>query len=212
MLRSLSAALLLVTLAAGSAVADDAKDKGGKKETKKEDSAVDAFFGTPPPAKGSNLDALKNAADGVAVSEKKGLTAKDAVVSDETKVTVHGAFAAEKIVTDKKLGCQPAKNMKKLSYFAFDEVPSEGIPLEVCVTLSSKAGREVALSVSIVDPRNSRVARADSTVDFSGRSTKVDHVIAFAPPFFKVAGPYTYLLEIDGKEVARVPLFDVKVE
>lgn len=210
MVRSLLLTLAVV-VAAQTAHADD--KKAPAKPAAPADSAVDAFFGDTSSAKKNNLDALKSAAEGVAVSGKKGLEAKAAVIDEDTKVNVHAAFAAEKIVIDKKMGCQPAKNMKKITFFAFDEVPSEGVPIEVCITLSSKAGREMALSVSIVDPRNSRVVRVnDDVIDFRGRTGKVDHIIDFPAPFFKVAGPYQYLVEMDGKEVARLPLFDVRVE
>ncbi len=205
---------LLLTLAVLiAAQAAFAEDKGKKPATPAPaDSAVDAFFDTPTTPKKSNLDALKSAAEGVAATEKKGLEAKDAVVQNDTKITLHAVFAAEKIVNDKKLGCQPAKNMTKLTFFTFDEVPSEGVPIEVCLTLSSKAGREMAMTISIVDPRNSRVGRAEDVVDFRGRAGKVDHIIDFPAPFFKVAGVYHYLVEVDGKEVARLPLFEVRVE
>ena len=211
MKRSLLLALSVV-IAAGAASADEPRGKK-KKDAPAADSAVDAFFGSEPTTpKKSSLDALQDASKGVAATEKKGLQAKDAVVDDDTNITVHGAFAAEKIIIDKKIGCQPAKGLTKLSYFAFDEVPSEGVPMAVCITLSSKAGREMAMTISIVDPRKSRVAKAESVVDFRGRPGKVDHIVDFSAPYFKIAGPYKYVVEMDGKEVARLPLFDVRVE
>jgi len=199
---------LSVVIAAAAAHAEAPKDK--KKGAP--DKAVDAFFDEPATPKKSSLDALQDATKGVAASEKKGLQAKDAVVDDDARITIHGAFAAEKIVIDKKLGCQPQRGLTKLSYFAFDEVPAEGVPMAVCITLSSAAGREMAMTISIVDPRKSRVAKAESVVDFRGRGTKVDHIVDFAAPFFKIAGPYQYVVEMDGKEIARLPLFDVRVE
>ncbi len=202
--------LLTLTLSL-SASADD--KKGGKKDSGKKDSAVDAFFDDAPKQGGTSLDALKNAANDVAHKEKKGLAPKTNTIDDEAKVQFFTAFAAEKIVIDKKLGCQPGgRDKKKLTYFAFDEVPAEGVAFSICVTLQSKAGREVAMSAAIVDPRNAKISRAEDVVDFRGRSARIDHVLDFPAPVFKVPGPYVYLIEIDGKEAARLPLFEVKID
>ena len=149
----------------------------------------------------------------MAHTKKKGLAPKTAVVDDEAKVQFYSAFAAEKIVIDKKLGCQVAgRDKKKLTYFAFDEVPAEGVPFSVCLTMQSKAGREMAMSVAIVDPRNARVVKAEDVVDFRGRTQRMDHILDFPAPIFKLVGPYQYVVELDGKEVARLPIFDVKID
>lgn len=203
--RSLLLGVLALSLSSAAVAAD-------KKKPPEPDSAVDAFFDAPATPKKSSMDALQDAAKGVATTEKKGLQAKDAVINDEIVVKVYSAFAAEKIVMDKKLGCQPARGMTKLTFFTFDEVPSEGVPMSLCINLESKAGREVAMTISIVDPRNSRVVKAEDIVDFRNKNGRVDHVVDFPAPFFKLAGPYQYLVEMDGKEVARLPLFDVRVE
>ena len=199
---------LALTLAAASARADDKQSKSTKK-----DSAVDAFFDEPTTPKKNAMDALQKAAGDVVRTEKKDLAPKAAVVDDDAKVQFFQVFAAEKMVIDKKLGCQPAgRDKKKLTFFSFDEVPAEGVPMSVCVTMQSKSGREMAISVAIVDPRNARVARADDVVDFRSRAGRIDHVLDFPAPIFKVAGPYLYLIEMDGKEVARLPIFDVRIE
>ena len=199
---------LALTLAAASARADDKQSKSSKK-----DSAVDAFFDEPTTPKKNAMDALQKAAGDVVRTEKKDLAPKAAVVDDDAKVQFFQVFAAEKMVIDKKLGCQPAgRDKKKLTFFSFDEVPAEGVPMSVCVTMQSKSGREMAISVAIVDPRNARVARADDVVDFRSRAGRIDHVLDFPAPIFKVAGPYLYLIEMDGKEVARLPIFDVRIE
>lgn len=210
-LRPLLVIAASVLVVAGAASADDKKD--GKKDSKS-DSAVDAFFDAPSDTKkSSGIDALEAAANGVAHSKKKGLAPKTAVVDDEAKVQFYSVFVAEKIVIDKKLGCQVAgRDKKKLTFFAFDEVPAEGVPFSVCLTMQSKAGREMAMSVSIVDPRNSRVAKAEDVVDFRGRTQRLDHILDFPAPVFKLVGPYQYVIELDGKEVARLPIFDVKIE
>jgi hypothetical protein len=201
---------LLLTLAT-SAAADDKGDKG--KKDKKPDAAVDAFFDEPTTPKKSSLDALTEASKGVVNKEQKTLAPKATTVDDEAKIQFFSVFAAEKIVMDKKLGCQPAgPEKKKLTFFSFDEVPAEGVPMSVCLTMQSKVGRSMAISVAIVDPRNARVVKAEDVVDFAGRTGRIDHVLDFPAPVFKVAGPYQYLVEMDGKEVARLPIFDVRVE
>lgn len=199
---------LALTLAAANARAGDKQSKSSKK-----DSAVDAFFDEPTTPKKNAMDALQKAAGDVVHTEKKDLAPKTAVVDDDAKVQFFQVFAAEKMVIDKKLGCQPAgRDKKKLTFFSFDELPAEGVPMSVCVTMQSKSGREMAISVAIVDPRNARVARAEDVVDFRNRAGRIDHVLDFPAPIFKVAGPYQYLIEMDGKEVARLPIFDVRIE
>ena len=66
------------------------------------------------------------------------------------------------------------------------------------------------MSVAIVDPRNLRVARAEDVVDFSGRAGRIEHVLEFPETTFKTAGQYFYLVEMDGKEIGRLPIFEVR--
>lgn len=202
--------VLAVAVAAVPALAGDDK----KKKKPAADASVDAFFDTPATTK-STMDDLNKATAGMDNKGKKpdGMAPKTADVNDEAPVNLHGVFAAQKIVMDKKLGCQPGgKDKKKLTFFTFDELPQSGVPMEVCVTISSKVGREMSMSVAIVDPRNARVVKAEDVIDFRGRSTRMDHVLEFPAPLFKVAGQYQYVVELDGKEVGRLPLFEVKVE
>jgi hypothetical protein len=211
MSRPVLFALLTSAFLCGAALADDKKGKG--KEAPQDD-AVDAFF-DPPPAKSKGLDELHKATEGVEHKDKsgKGMAPKSVVVDNEAPIQLHGAFAATKVVQDKKLGCQPANREKqKLSFFAFNELPERGEPFEVCLTMSSKAGREMSMSVSIVDPRNLRVAKGEDVVNFRGRTGRVDHVLEFPAPVFKMAGQYQYVVELDGKEVGRLPLFEVKID
>lgn len=210
--RSVARVVLFALTTFGLATSSLAGEEKKKKEEKKPDAAVDAFFDAAPTQKPSTMDALQKAADDVAYKEKKGLAPKASTVEDEAKIQFFSVFAAEKIVIDKKLGCQPAgRDKKKLTFFTFDEVPAEGVPFSACVTMQSRAGRAMAMSVAIVDPRNARVVKAEDVVDFAGRTQRLDHVLDFPAPIFKIAGPYQYLVEMDGKEVVRLPLFDVKV-
>lgn len=208
-IRSLAVAGLGLLLATA-ALADD---KGKKKKDGQKDAAVDAFFDEPTTPKKSTLDALTEASKNVGHKEQKALAPKASTVDDDAQMQFFAVFAAEKIVMDKKTGCQPAgAEKKRLTFFSFDEVPAEGVRMSVCLTMQSKVGRSMAISVAIVDPRNARVVKAEDVVDFAGRTGRIDHVLDFPAPIFKVAGPYQYLIEMDGKEVARLPIFDVKVE
>lgn len=180
---------------------------------KKPDPAVDAFFDTPPTPKKSSLDALTKATKDVVSREEKVLEPKTTAIADDVVVKVVSVFAAEKIVIDKKLGCQPAgPDKKKVTYVVADEFPYEGVPLSVCVSMQSAVGRTVTFSVAIIDARRTRIAKAEGVVDFTGRADRVDFVSDFAGPIFRMAGPHQYVIEVDGKEVARLPLFDVRVE
>jgi hypothetical protein len=179
---------------------------------KKADPAVDAFFDTPPAPKKSSLDALVNASKDVVSREDKTLEPKATEIKDDVLVRFVSIFAAEKIVIDKKLGCQPGgPEKKKVTYVVADEFPYEAVPLSVCVSMQSSVGRPVALSVAIIDPRRTRIAKAESVVDFTGHADHVDAVSDFPAPVFRMAGPHHYVVEVDGKEVARLPLFDVRV-
>lgn len=184
------------------------------KKKPRADASVDAFFDTPKESKkATSLEDLSKAAAAVGHKEKQdALAPKGDVVDDEAPVTVHSAFAAQKMVFDKKLGCQPGgKDKKKLTFFIFDELPQAGASFDVCISISSKVGREMSMSVALIDPRNARLVKAEDVIDFRGRSGRMDHVLEFPAPLFKVAGPYFYVVELDGKEVARLPIFDVKV-
>lgn len=184
----------------------------GEKKAKKEDVSVDSFFGAPLEKK-SGDDDLKKAAAGLGAKDKvDALAPKTGSVDDEAEVKLHAVFAAEVIVIDKKLGCQPGgKRRERVTYWAFDDLPETGVPFQVCLNLSSKAGRQMSMTVSIVDPRNSRIVRSDDVIDFSGRTGRIDHVIEFPSTTFKTPGPYQYLVEMDGKEVGRLPIFEVRV-
>jgi hypothetical protein len=184
-------------------------------DKKKKDSGVniDDLFGAPP-AKGGNLDAMKKATEGMGnKTGATGLAPKVDAVDSDAGVTFTNVFAAEKINEDKKLGCQPAgRDKKKVVEWTFDEVPAKAAQgFEVCLTMTSKAGREMNMSVSIVDSRNQKVAKAEDVVDFRGR-TKIDHVLEYPAPTFKMVGPYFYVVDLDGKEAGRLPLFVVKVD
>jgi hypothetical protein len=208
-LRIFPAALAAWALCASSSIAAPDKPPAEKKQ----DPAVDAFFDAPPPPKKSSLDALVNASKDVVNREDKALEPKTTEVKDDVLVRFVSIFAAEKIVLDKKLGCQPGgPEKKKVTYVVADEFPYEAVPLSVCLSMQSSVGRPVAVSVAIIDPRRTRIAKAESVVDFTGHADRVDAVSDFPAPVFRMAGPHQYVVEIDGKEAARLPLFDVRVE
>jgi hypothetical protein len=199
---------LAACLAAGPGLAEEKKDDKGKAAPD-----FDALFGAPPEKNSSKLDAMKKATEGV--GQKSGgsdLAPKAGSVEGDTGVVLTQVFAAEKIAQDKKLGCQPGgRDKKKIMEWTFDEVPARGVPFEVCLTLASKIGREMSMSVSIVDARNQRVAKAEDVIDFRGR-TKIDHVLEYPAPTFKLAGPHFYVVDLDGKEAGRLQLFVVKLD
>jgi hypothetical protein len=198
--------LLAAALVAAPALADD-------KKKSKDQGNFDDLFGAPPAAP-SGVDAMKKATEGVgAKTVGDGLAPKVGSVDNDAGVTFLNVFAAEKIITDKKLGCQPGGRSKtKVSNWSFDEIPAKANQgFEVCLTMHSKAGREMNMSVAIVDTRNQKVAKAEDVVDFRGR-VKIDHVLEYPAPLFKSAGQYFYVIDLDGKEVARMPLFAVKLD
>lgn len=183
-------------------------------ERKKESAPVDIddLFGAPP-VKPASLDAMKEAAESVGVrTGADGLAPRSGAIDNDAPVTFTGVFAATAIEQHKKLGCQPAgRDKMKITTWTLDEVPARAPQgFEVCVSLQSAAGREMNMSLAIVDNRNQRVARAEDVINFRGH-TKVDHVLQYPAPLFKLAGPYFYVIDLDGKEAARLPLFTVVV-
>jgi hypothetical protein len=198
---------LLAVVVVATSLPAAAAEKKGKKEV-----SVDSFF-DPPPEKKAADDDLKKAAAGLGARDKVDtLAPKSGAVDEEAEVKLHAVFAAEVIVMDKKLGCQPGgKKRERVTYWAFEDLPETGVPFQVCLNLSSKAGRQMSTTVSIVDPRNSRIVRAEDVIDFAGRTGRIDHVIEFPATTFKMPGPYQYLVEMDGKEVGRLPIFEVRV-
>lgn len=201
---------LIAALLALPALAEDKKDKGKGKGG--DPGNFDDLFGAPPPK--NNLEEMKKATQGVGnKTDSSGLAPKEDESDPNAGVQLLKVFAAEKIAQDKKLGCQPGgRDKKKLVDWTFDEVPAKAnVGFEVCLTLASKAGREMNMSVSIVDARNQRVAKAADVIDFRGRP-KIDHVLEFPAPTFKNAGQHFYVVDLDGKEVGRLPLFVVNLE
>lgn len=200
-------ALLVVAVAvlAFPALADE------KKKPKEDKGNFDDLFGAPPPK--ANMDAMKKATEGMKnKAGADGLAAKVGTIDNDAGVQLLNVFAAETVAQDKKLGCQPGgRDKKKVVEWTFDEVPAKGLPFEVCLTLASTAGREMNMSVAIVDARNQRVAKAEDVIDFRGRP-KMDHVLAYPAPVFKLAGQYFYVVDLDGKEVGRLPIFVLTVK
>jgi hypothetical protein len=192
--------------------ADDKKPppkSGDKKPEGKTD--FDDLFGAP--AKGTSLDDVTKATQGIGGSKNNAtLHVKEGTIDATAPVQLKAVFAAEHIEIDKRLGCQPAgKEKRRLVELSFNDLPAKAIPFEVCLTLVSKAGREMSMSVAIVDARNLRVAKAESVVDFRGKE-RVDHVLEFPAPTFNNPGPYQYVVDLDGQEAGRLPLFTVKVD
>src|SRR5262245_38832501 len=115
------AALTAAVVASTPAVADEKK---GKKNAP----TVDDLFG-PSNSKGSGLDAMKKATEGMGTSKSKGdgLAAKVGTIDNEAGVQLLGVFAAERISQDKKMGCQPGgRDKKKVVEWTFNDLPSKG--------------------------------------------------------------------------------------
>lgn len=200
---------VLAVLVASPALAGEKKDKA---KDSKDAGSFDDLFGAPPPK--NNLEEMKKATEGVGnKTTTSGLAPKEDESDPNAGVQLLKVFAATRINQDKKLGCQPGgRDKKKLVDWTFDEVPAKAdVGFEVCLTLASKTGREMNMNVAIVDSRNQRIAKASDVIDFRSRP-KIDHVLEFPAPVFKSAGQHFYVVDLDGKEVGRLPLFVVNVE
>jgi hypothetical protein len=200
---ALSVAALAVVVSAPSRADEPKKEPKG-------DPFGDLFGETKQGSGMSDLKAATGEIDGK--SKNEALAPREAVVDDNAGVELVRVFAAERIVIHRERGCEPADRQKtKLKFLAFSDVPTKGPPYSVCVTLKSRAGREMRIATSIVDPKNHRVARSESVVSFRGKTT-IDHVMEFPSIEYKFSGPYQYVVDIDGKEAGRMPLIEVRVD
>jgi hypothetical protein len=206
--HALAVVIALAALPASLSLADEPK-KDPKKDAKA-DPFGDLFGET---KEGPGMTDLKAATGEIDANAKsKGLTPREAIVDENAGVELVRVFAAERIVIHRERGCEPGDREKtKLKFIEFSEVPTKGPSYSVCVTLKSRAGREMRIATSIVDPKNHRVARSESVVSFRGKTT-IDHVMEFPVVEYKLAGPYQYVVDIDGKEAGRMPLLEIRVD
>jgi hypothetical protein len=188
------------------------------KKKPKDDGSFDDLFGKPADGnKGgpSGVDAMKKATESMGDKKKAGdtLAPKVGAIDTEAKIVFLNVFAAQNIVDDKKLGCVPmGKDKRKVTEWSFDELPAKAnTAFDVCLTLQCNAGREVTMRTTVVDPRGARVVNYETSVNFSNRP-KLDVITEYPAPLFKTPGQYFYVIDIDGKEAGRLPLFVVKVE
>ena len=65
------------------------------------------------------------------------------------------------------------------------------------------------MSVTFVGPRMKRVAHADSVADFTGKD-ELDHILDWPALNIEAPGVYHYVVDLDGKRVAKIPVFEVK--
>ena len=139
------------------------------------------------------------------------LKPKAAKIRDGVDVQFPSVFAAERIRLDRKLGCVPAtKSMVRIKEFRFSQLPASTPAFLVCLRMESDVGRSMRMSVSFVDPRMKQVAHADSVADFTGKDA-IDHILDWPDLNLAVPGIYSYVIDLDGKRVAKVPVFEVKV-
>jgi hypothetical protein len=199
-----------VLVVAHGARADDKKADGKKEEKKGEDPFAELF--------GDSLDDrpqrdLRDITKGI--GEKKaatGLTPKADAVDENAKVELARVFAAKRIRIHKDRGCEPADAERtRISDITVDALPARVQAFSVCLTLNSRAGREMRVATAVVDAKNRKVARAESVVSFRGKPV-IDHVMEFPPVELKESGTYSYAIDVEGKEAGRLPLFLVKVE
>ena len=212
MLRLASLALVAAALlqAAPSLAADPRPAASKAKPAEKKEANVDELFDTP--KAGSSLNDVKKMSEGISTTEKAGDLAPKTVTTKpgDGKVTLVSVFAAEQIVVAKR-GCVPGgRDRRKLSELSFDALPSKTPPLQVCLTLSSAANREMRLSTQIVDPRGIRAGKAESMVDFRDKAS-VDVILEFPAMPIKMEGPYQYVVQLDADEAGRLQLFKVRV-
>jgi hypothetical protein len=163
---------------------------------------------------GSDINDLKKETDKVKAKDntKKGLQVKSTEGDEHAKIDFVRVFAANKIKLSKKEGCVPNNpGRKRISYLSFDELPEKSDAFAVCLVMKSKIGREIRVTTRIVDGRNRRVGVGNDVIDFRGKP-ELHHILDFPELTFKEAGKYFYVVELDGKPVTKMPLFEVKLQ
>lgn len=128
---------------------------------------------------------------------------------DQNAELVH-VFAAQRVLLSTQKGCISAlPNGETIGFVELRKLPDTSQAFAVCMRVKSQIGRWMNLAVAIVDPKNRRVARAKGNIDFSA-STERDHALQFPPVPFRMYGAHHLVLDLDGKEVGRLPLLDVR--
>ena len=199
---------LLLTSVGLSPVAE-AKDK---KAAKAGESAGDLFdaLGGGLEAGESGLGDLKAATDQVEAKKQKSvgqplsLHKQQRVGDGSVKVT--RVFAAPKMVI-KKGKCVAVPY--KVTSFTAAEFPFDADRFSVCAHLEGGAGRAMRMRVMVMTGRGKIIGSSESIASFSGKR-RIDHTIDFPSLEFPEAGVYRYVIEIEGKRVANMPLFEVR--
>lgn len=196
--------LLVLGVAAASALAEEPKKKG-------DDDPFGDLFGDSLGGSDKGAGDLKDLTKDVHKEDhKKGLKPKSVEIKDKATISLVRVFAAERIRMHPKRGCEPAdRDRTKVTEMTVEDVPSPIPPFAVCLTLSADAYREMRITTTVVSPKNRKIGRAESVVDFRGKPT-VDHIMTFPSLEVKQTGQYFYAVDIDGKPAGRLPLFEVK--
>lgn len=187
----------------------DAKEKKPKAE---QESAGDLFdaLGGGIEGGGSGLGDLKAATQQVEATKapetEQPLSLRKQKVVGDGSVKVTKVFAAPQIVLKK--GTCEAKPFA-VKNFTAPEFPFDAERFSVCARLEGGAGRSMRMRVMVMTGRGKVIGSAESIAGFSGKR-RIDHTIDFPPMEFPEAGVYRYVIEIEGKRVANMPLFEVR--
>lgn len=181
-------------------------------QEEKGDAFGDLFGDSLSGSRKNDLGALEEAAGNVKTGgSDQSLTPKGETSVGKGGVDFLDQFAAEKIQITKKEGCIPAEPERiRLTYLEYLEVPAKSPKLSICLKMASRVNRQVRITASIVNPRLKRVARAESVVSFAG-ITRTDHVLDYPAMPLDMPGQYMVAIDVDGKTVAKLPLFEVKI-
>jgi hypothetical protein len=171
----------------------------------------DLFGDTLDANKKKRLDDVEKAASDVKVGgSQKTLQPKGTAAEGADGVDFLDQFIANRIVITEKEGCIPANTDRmRITYLEYDDYPARSPKVSLCMKMASRANRQVRITASIVNPRLKRVGRADTVVSFAG-ITKTDHVLDYPEMSLDMVGPYFLAIDLDGKPVAKLPLFEVR--
>ncbi len=190
----------------------EAQKAEAQKDGKSDDAFGDLFGDSLSGSKKNRMDDLEEAAGNVkAGGHSDALLPKAKSNTGTGGVDFLDQFVAERIQVTKKEGCIPAEPDRiRLTYLEYYEVPAKSPKLSLCLKMSSRVNRQVRITATIVNPRLKRVARAESVVSFAG-TQRADHVLDYPEMNLDMTGKYLLMVDIDGKPVAKLPLFDVRL-
>ena len=175
------------------------------------DASLDALFGDALEDTSTKGD-FKAAADALksVPPESAALSVKSEFQAPDHRAELVHAFAAQRVLLSTQKGCVSSlPKGETIGFVELRKLPGASQSFAVCLRIKSEIGRPMSMAVALVDSKNRRIARAKGQIDFT-QSPQRDHALQFPSVRFRMYGQHFLVLDLEGKEVGRLPLFDVR--